>query len=232
MDIKRLSEPFDPSKVHWRVGAMTKDKSKCIALAYIDARDVMERLDDVCGPENWQCKYEHASNHGYVCSIGIRIDGEWIWKANGAGETQVEAQKGAMSDSFKRAAVLWGIGRYLYDVPNTWVAIDQYKKIVESELPRLMRTLPNAPKQATVQTASQPTPFDDEPAQQQADEMLSELSDIKETISNISTAENLNGLWKTARVKRLYGSLPAELQQELVEAFGERKRFLTAREAA
>lgn len=220
MNIKQLSEPFDPKKVHWRVGAMTKDKTKCIALAYIDARDVMDRLDEVCGPENWQSKYEHASNHGYVCSIGIRIGDEWVWKANGAGETQVEAQKGAMSDSFKRAAVLWGIGRYLYDVPNTWVKLDKYNKIEQHELPKLMRTLPNAPKQ---QAPKAETPFD---ASSEQDDMAKELGDLIATIEQITTMNNLQGLWATARLKKFWADATDDQRKELDAAKNAKKATL------
>ena len=47
--IAALKEPFDPRIVSWRVGSTSKDKTKAMALAYIDARDVMKRLDDVMG---------------------------------------------------------------------------------------------------------------------------------------------------------------------------------------
>ena len=124
MNIEDLKKPFDPSLISWRVGATNKDKTKGIALAYIDARDVMERFDEVCGLGNWQNKYSHA-NQKTICDIGIRIDNEWIWKSNGAGDTQVEAEKGAISDAFKRSAVMWGVGRYLYDVQNIWVELKQ-----------------------------------------------------------------------------------------------------------
>ena len=129
----KLLRPFPVEKVKWRVGATTKDKSKGIALAYIDARDVMQRLDEVCGIEHWQCRYPFAG----CCEIGIQIDGEWIWKANGAGETNVEGEKGQFSDAFKRAAVVWGASRYLYALPNVWVELDQYKHIIKPpELPK------------------------------------------------------------------------------------------------
>lgn len=129
MDLNELKKPFPIEKISWRVGATTKDKTKAIPLAYIDARDVMERLDEVCGPENWQALYPHA-NGKTSCKIGIKIDDEWVWKENGAGDSDVEGVKGAFSDAFKRSAVLWGVGRYLYDVPNIWVEIDEYKKFV------------------------------------------------------------------------------------------------------
>lgn len=137
-----LSDPFPPTSIHWRVGATTQSKDKGIALAYLDARDVMQRLDDCCGPDKWQSRYPWSDNGRVVCEIGVKIGEEWIWKANGAGATDYEADKGAFSDAFKRAAVLWGIGRYLYDLPNAWVEIEQrgktytFPKAVQDELSR------------------------------------------------------------------------------------------------
>lgn len=119
-EIKGLFAEFPMADVHWRAQQVTKDGTKALALAYIDARDVMDRLDNICGSDGWQNRYSHADNK-VVCEIGIKVDGEWIWKANGAGDTQVEAEKGSLSDAFKRAAVLWGIGRYLYAIPAPWV---------------------------------------------------------------------------------------------------------------
>lgn len=126
-DIDRsLKRPFPAKAISWRVGATNREKDKGIALAYIDARDVMRRLDDVFGI-NWQCRYSHAEGKT-ICEIGCLIDGQWVWRAGGAGDTDVEAEKGAISDAFKRAAVLWGIGRYLYELPNNWMPIKAYGK--------------------------------------------------------------------------------------------------------
>lgn len=123
VSLHQLKEPFPADRISWRVGSTTKDKSKGMALAYIDARDVMQRLDEVCGPAGWQCDYPHAASKT-VCRIGIKVGDEWIWKANGAGDSDIEAEKGALSDAFKRAAVLWGIGQYLYDLDSPWVELD------------------------------------------------------------------------------------------------------------
>ena len=114
----QLKQPFDPKVIHWRVGATTGDKSKGIALAYINARDVMKRFDEVCG-DLWQVEYPFDG----CARVGLKIGDEWVWRANGAGETNVEGEKGKFSDAFKRAAVLWGVGRYLYYLPNEWVAL-------------------------------------------------------------------------------------------------------------
>lgn len=121
--LEKLVAHFHPDEIEWRIGSTSKDKKKGLALAYIDARVVMDRLDSVCGPDGWQNRYPHAGVKT-CCEIGIKVNDEWIWKADGAGDTNVEANKGAFSDAFKRAAVKWGIGRYLYDVKSPWVELE------------------------------------------------------------------------------------------------------------
>jgi hypothetical protein len=123
IDFAALAAPFSPIAVSWRIGATTSDKTKGMALAYLDARDVMDRLDEVCTPGGWQATYPHALQKT-VCSIGILCGDHWVWKSNGAGDTDIEQEKGALSDAFKRAAVLWGIGRYLYNIQSPWVEIE------------------------------------------------------------------------------------------------------------
>jgi hypothetical protein len=128
--IERLSAPFPPDAISWRVGSTTQDKSKGMALAYIDARDAQDRLNEVCGPFGWQCRHEVSQDKRVTCHVGVRSPetGEWVWKSDGAGETDYEGEKGSYSDSFKRACVKWGIGRYLYDCDSPWVAIEQKGK--------------------------------------------------------------------------------------------------------
>lgn len=137
--LQKLSCPFPPSAVSWRAGTTNQKKvaretgnaqakaTKAQLLAYIDARTVMDRFDGVFGA-NWQCRYNLAAEGLVVCEIGVLIGDAWLWRANGAGDTQVEAEKGKLSDAFKRAAVLWGVGRYLYDLPTPWVDLDAYGK--------------------------------------------------------------------------------------------------------
>lgn len=144
IDFGKLSAPFDPIDIHWRVGSTNKDKTKAMALAYIDARALYNRLDNVCGPENWQVRYPLLEADKTVCEIGIRIDGEWLWKSNIAGDTDIEGAKGGASDALKRAGVPWGIGRYLYALKSPWVTIEPYGrsyKIAQSEYDKLNRLL-------------------------------------------------------------------------------------------
>ncbi len=118
--VSKLSEKM-PFK--WRVGQTNSDKTKCSVLAYIDARDVMDRLDQVAGPGNWQREYRDVKNNLF-CGVGLLIDGEWVYKWDCGSESNIEAEKGESSDAFKRAAVNWGIGRFLYDMDTPWFKFD------------------------------------------------------------------------------------------------------------
>lgn len=129
--IEELAKPFPAEDIEWRVGSTNKEKTKGIALAYLTSRADMNRLDSVMGPENWQFELRPipgsgGDTKGYIGRLGLHIDGEWIWKEDGADESNMEAIKGGISDAFKRACVQWGLGRYLYNLPNEWVPIEAY----------------------------------------------------------------------------------------------------------
>lgn len=117
MDLNDLKKEL-PYK--WRVQSANQYGATCVA--YIDARFVQDLLDEVCGQDNWQVKYEEHKGNLFA-SIGIRMlrqfNGtemiqEWVWKSDCGTESQVEKEKGEASDAFKRAGVMWGIGRFLY----------------------------------------------------------------------------------------------------------------------
>lgn len=176
---ERLKAPFDPKRVSWRVGSITKEQTKGMALAYIDARDVMERLDEVVGPSYWQDRYEVHGNKT-ICYLSLRVGpehGEWVTKADAAGDSAVEAEKGAISDAFKRAAVKWGIGRYLYDIDSPWVALEN-KRIVPSEFKKLEALLGGV--------KAPPTPK--EPPAPKDDKLLAAVKFATEYVMGVRTA--------------------------------------------
>lgn len=214
-----LAAPFPADRVSWRVGTMTKDKSKAMALAYIDARDVMQRLDEECGAGGWQCRYIAMSNGTTCCEIGIRVDGEWIWKSNGAGATDVEAEKGAYSDAFKRAAVLWGIGRYLYDLDSPWVRINEWKQIEKDELPRLRSLLGGGG--AKMHYAA--------PAPKGKAASRPEYQRIAVLMQQASSVDDLAMVWKAEQ--HAIWSLPEDWRMELTAMKDDIKGTLAARAA-
>lgn len=123
---EKLSAPFQT--IHWRAQSLNREGTSAMALAYIDARDVMARLDDVVGPANWRDSYTETPKGRLICTLELRLDDEWVGKSDGAGDTDVEGDKGAISDALKRAAVKWGVGRYLYDMPVVWAECESYER--------------------------------------------------------------------------------------------------------
>lgn len=117
MEFKKLKKEI-PHK--WRVQSFSRNKPMAQCVAYVDSRDVMNLLDKVCGIENWESDYKEIKGHVYA-GIGIRNGNEWIWKWDCGTESNIEKEKGEASDSFKRAGVKWGIGRFLYDLKIHYV---------------------------------------------------------------------------------------------------------------
>lgn len=99
----------------WRVQSTQFKKAVCVA--YIDSRDVQNLLDLVVGPFGWQSDFKEVKGNLYAGIAILAEDGSWVWKWDCGTESKTEAEKGEASDSFKRAAVKWGIGRFLYDLP-------------------------------------------------------------------------------------------------------------------
>lgn len=124
--MKNLTELLKPMPYQWRVQSFSKNKPSCSCVAYIDARDVMKRLDEVVGAENWQDDYRVIHDQMFA-GIGIFINNQWVWKWDTGTESQTEKEKGIVSDSFKRAAVKWGVGRFLYDLEIKYVDANEVK---------------------------------------------------------------------------------------------------------
>jgi hypothetical protein len=139
IDFIRLTEKFPEDNLEWRIAqaGLKNGKPWAKVLAYIDNRAIMNRLDDVCGPENWKNEFQKAPEGGVLCGLSIRAKDEWVTKWDGAENTKVESVKGGLSDAMKRAGYQWGIGRYLYNITESWAIFDNEKgqyivKIVDS----------------------------------------------------------------------------------------------------
>lgn len=124
--IKRLHEPFNAKEIEWKIQVTTQDKMRGMAVAYMNARAVQKRLDEVVGAFGWKNVYSLWHDNSQICGISIFNDdrNEWITKFDGAENSDIEPIKGGLSDSFKRAATVWGIGRYLYEINSVWVEIE------------------------------------------------------------------------------------------------------------
>ncbi len=124
IDFRRLQRHFTAIDIEWKPIVYTKDRSRAMAAPYINSRAIMDRLDEVCGPENWRNEFAVGPDGGVLCAISIFVNGSWITKWDGASNTDIEAVKGGLTTSMRRAAVQWGIGRYLYRMPVRWEPVD------------------------------------------------------------------------------------------------------------
>ena len=131
MDLSKLKEPFRAEDIEWRIQQSGETNGRIWAkvLAYVTARAIENRLDEVCGPENWKNEFRKEGENGeYLCGISIKIAGEWITKWDGCSSagtnSNIDGFKTALSGSIKRAAATgWGIGRYLYSLEEGWAVI-------------------------------------------------------------------------------------------------------------
>ena len=116
-----LDEKFRPQDLEWRIQqfGVSNGKPWAKVLCYVTSRAIQNRLDEVCGKDGWSTEIKNIDG-AFICRMGINIDGQWVYKEDGADETKVEATKGGISGSIKRAGVQWGIGRYLYDLDEGW----------------------------------------------------------------------------------------------------------------
>lgn len=122
--------PIPLDQIEWRPDGKPTDvergEGRCRYVSYIDARHAAAALDNWVGPLNWRCHYSPPEtwDQGLVmwCHIDVRDTdtGEWVRKSDIGKQSQFESEKGLVSDAFKRAAVAWGVGRNLYELPMMW----------------------------------------------------------------------------------------------------------------
>lgn len=111
---------MQPDEIEWRIQSARNGKTTVVP--YLKNRAVMDRLDAAFSPDGWCNTFERwGSGRGVKCGIGVLCDAQWVWKYDGADETDIEATKGGFSDSMKRAAVQWGLGRDLYKYPRIFI---------------------------------------------------------------------------------------------------------------
>lgn len=128
---EELAKPFAPEDLEWRIQYADEKKSRGIVVPYVTNRAIQSRLDEVVGPDGWYNDYKPWHSDGkkaaQICGISIYFEerGGFITKWDGAEDSDIEPVKGGLSDSMKRAAVQWGIGRVLYSMTEpVWVNIE------------------------------------------------------------------------------------------------------------
>ncbi len=130
--MERLQEPFPADEISFKPGHVTANR--CLAMCYIDARNVQDRLDQVLGADRWQEEYVPLPDGTIICKLSVKIGEEWVVKSDlgvpsdTPGMDAGDKRKGAFSDALKRAGVKLGIGRYLYGLKGLWADYDPARK--------------------------------------------------------------------------------------------------------
>lgn len=138
--MQELDKPLPRAEIEWRVqsSGISRDGKPWVQVAaYTTARGIQNRLDTVVGPHRWKNEeprpiFEGGKLIAFLAGISIwfprETGGEWITKWDGAECTDFESFKGGLSGAMKRAAVMWGVGRYLYNVHVQFAELDDKGK--------------------------------------------------------------------------------------------------------
>lgn len=122
-----LRKPFHPTQVTWKPGAVAKSGNKALALAYADLRAYQNRLDEVCGA-NWAVSYTPWGDR-IVCNLTI-----YGVTRSSTGEPDAQSERSEIAgtateaQAFKRACAMFGLGRYLYNLPSVWAEYDSERR--------------------------------------------------------------------------------------------------------
>ncbi|MBN1040442.1 hypothetical protein DVW12_17345 [Clostridium botulinum] len=143
--MEKLQAPFSSKEINFKIANTNKNKTKGLVAPYVNNSAIQNRLDDVFTPFGWQCSFKDWKNgNAQICTISV-YDEEmniWISKEDGAENSDFSPIKGGLSDSMKRCARMFGIGRYLASekiFKNSWVDLDEYKNISPNDIERLKK---------------------------------------------------------------------------------------------
>jgi hypothetical protein len=206
----QLVAHFDVKDVDFKPQTFSKDGQKCLAIAFVDPRRYQERLDDVVGIANWSVEYRSIGEstqvekpnapsvtRGAVVArisvfdpdTGRTIVREEVGEFDGTGMAMYPT---ASAQAFKRACVTLGLGRYLYDLPQTWAQVEN-RRITDAEITRMRGILAkmggNTPTpQTTPQKPVRPGAQANLPTGQQGMQNARAISRIAELVGDAKDA--------------------------------------------
>ena len=203
-----LRKPFHPSDVDFRPGATTKAKDKAIGLAYVDKRIYEDRLDEVIGAENWSVEYRSLGERGIICRLSVQdnVHNRIIVRED-VGEfasDDVATFPTAVAQAFKRACSAFGLGRYLYSLPQVWAEYDgERRRFTPNGLQQLRQTLTNVQPVKPQPTAPQPTAPQPTAPEVNRDRLIARIEELllEATANDIDV--NIDAGWRNKSVAEL-----------------------------
>lgn len=140
---RELAAHFPPENVEWRPASGKGGAGQRVMLVpYVDAREVQDRLDAVCGVGGWSFELEPLVLDGGELKVARgRLSIYGVAKDDIGTASHYEPSKGTASDALKRAAVMWGVGRYLYDLPAVSCVLDEKGNVPDAMKVKLIEAL-------------------------------------------------------------------------------------------
>lgn len=114
-DLKILKAPFPRERLGVKIQTLSKEKTRAMLVLYLQHTDVQDRIEEV--DPAWTCEVLKEERHAETVFVRSRMIIKGVAREN-VGEGY--DPKAAYSDALKRCAMLFGIGRYLYDSPTVW----------------------------------------------------------------------------------------------------------------
>lgn len=218
--LEQLSEPFPPDVIEWKPGATNSQKTKALALAYVEVRHYIERLNEIVGPD-WCDDYEFIGEKGGLVACRLTVCGVTRTDIGEKGESDVNTATSAVAQSFKRACVKFGLGTHLYRMPRVWVEYDsQYKRFTAGALTSLRRLA------SEENVASHPAHGDNgderQPAQPKSKraKLIARLAELVAESGTLGQPRNLDQTWLDSATEAeltAYGKRLAEEIKQLRE---------------
>ena len=225
----QLAEPFDPSEIKWRVTHSTQDGRRGAVIAFADPRAYTDRLNQIFTPTGWTRTYDVSTVSSVsrmkrdkviqtgkvlvtctltIHGLGCHTGGGEEWADEQNAMTSSEAQ------AFKRSCTCFGLGRYLYNLAEVWVPLNEHRQPLQ---------IPTLPQWALPKANA--TPGKNNPATGPRPLVMQRGPIDPETTAKIEGFRRILGdpiygeiVWRIARARRANAIPNAQLQIDVADA--------------
>jgi hypothetical protein len=224
----QLAVPFELREIKWRVTHTTRDGSRGAVIAFADPRAYTDRLNRLFTPTGWTRSYEVSTVSSVtrmkkdkliqtgkvLVTCTLTIIG--LGCHSGSGEEWADeenAMTAAEAQAFKRAASCYGLGRYLYDLAEMWVPLNEHRQPIQ---------IPTLPQWALPKAG---TPGKNHPSAGQHFPQVQRGPIDQQTTGKIEGFRRILGnpiygeiLWRIAHARQANAIPNAQLQANVAEA--------------
>ena len=223
----QLAEPFDPSEIKWRVTHTNRDGSRGAVIPFADPRAYTDRLNQLFTPTGWTRSYEVSTVSSVtrmkrdkliptgkvLVTCTLTITG--LGCHSGSGEEWADeenAMTAAEAQAFKRSASCFGLGRYLYNLSEMWVPLDEHRRPIEYPMLPEWALPKSAGDSDRGESGAKRGPIQHGPIDQR---VTTKIDGFRGSIGDPIFGEIL---WRVARARKANAIPNAQLQSNVAEA--------------